>query len=86
MDNRIKIDHTVSDLEVNLQAYDILQCDRTRNDGGFACFIRKDRCFNIKLCIIKEIENFVFEILYQSRNQILLESSTDLQTKLTSWI
>ena len=38
--------HTVPDLEVNLPGYDILRCDRNRNSGGVACYIRKDLCFN----------------------------------------
>ena len=37
-----KLDHTVSDLEVNLSGYDILLCDRNRNGGGVACYIRND--------------------------------------------
>ena len=35
-----KLDHTTPDLEVNLRGYDILQCDRNRNGGGVACYIR----------------------------------------------
>ena len=41
-----KHDHTVPDTEVNFAGYDILQCDRNGNDGGVACYIRKDLCFN----------------------------------------
>ena len=35
-----KPDHTVSNLKVNLPEYDILQCDRNRNGGGVAYYIR----------------------------------------------
>ena len=55
-----KLDHTVSDLEVNLPGYDILQCNRNRNGGGFACYIRKDLCFNTRALNRKEIENIIF--------------------------
>ena len=43
-----KLDHTVPDREVNLPGYDIIRCDRKRNGGGVACYIRKDLCFNTK--------------------------------------
>ena len=50
-----KLDHTVPELEVNLPGYDILRCHRNRNGGGFACYIRKDLCFNSRVLNIKEI-------------------------------
>ena len=58
-----KLDHTVPDLEVNFPGYDILRCDRNRNGGGVACYIRKDLCFNTKALNCKEIENIIFDIL-----------------------
>ena len=50
-----KIDHTVPDLEVNLPGYDILWCDRNRNGGGVACYIRKDLYFNARPLNFKKI-------------------------------
>ena len=58
-----KLDHIVPDLEVNLSGYDILRCDRNRNGGGVACYIRKDLCFNTRALNSKEIENIIFDIL-----------------------
>ena len=58
-----KLDHTVPDSEVNFPGYDILRCDRNRNGGGVACYIRKDLCFNTRTLHCKEIENLVFDIL-----------------------
>ena len=58
-----KLDHTVPDIEVNLPVYDILRCERNRNGGGFACYIRKDLCFNTRAMNCKEIENIIFDIL-----------------------
>ena len=58
-----KLDHTVSDLEANLPGYDILQCDRNKNAGGVACYIRKDLCFNTRALSCEEIENIIFDIL-----------------------
>ena len=58
-----KLDDTVPDLEVNLPGYDILRCDRNRNGGGAACYIRKDLCFNTRALICKGIENIIFDML-----------------------
>ena len=56
-----KLDHTVPDLEVNLPGYDLLRCDRNRNGGGVACYMRKDFCFRPLNC--KKTENIIFDIL-----------------------
>ena len=37
-----KLYYPVPDLKVNLQGKGILQCDRNRDGGGVACFIRKN--------------------------------------------
>ena len=58
-----KFDHTVPDSEVNFPGYDILRCDRNRNGGSAACYIRKDLCFNIRTLHCKEIKNLAFDIL-----------------------
>ena len=58
-----KLDRTVPDLEVNLPGYDIIRCDRNRNGGGVACYIRKDLCFNTRPLNCKGIENTIFDIL-----------------------
>ena len=81
-----KLDHTVPDSEVNFPGYDILRFDGNRNGVGVACYIRKDLCFKTRTLHCKEIENLVFDIFYQSRNQLLKKFSTDLQTKANSWI
>ena len=67
-----KLDHTVSDLEVNLPGYDILRCDRNRNGGGVACYIRKDLCFNTRALNCKEIENIIFDIFLSKSKQITM--------------
>ena len=58
-----KLDHTVSDLEVNIPWYDILGCDINRNGSGVACYMRKVLFFNARALSCKEIENVNFEIL-----------------------
>ena len=67
-----KLDHTVLDLEINLPGYDILRCDRNRNGGGVACYIRKDLCFNTRALNCKEIENIIFDILLPKSKPITI--------------
>ena len=67
-----KLDHTVPDLEVNLPGYDILWCDRNRNGGGVACYIRKYLCFNTRPLNCKEIENIIFDILLPKSKPITI--------------
>ena len=58
-----KLDHTLPDLKVNLPGYDIFWCDKNRNGGGVAWYIRKDLCLNTRSLNCKEIENIIFDIL-----------------------
>ena len=67
-----KLDHTVPDLEFNFPGYDILRCDRNRNGGGVACYIRKDLCFNTRALNCKEIENIIFDILFPKPKSITI--------------
>ena len=67
-----KPDHTVPDLEVNLPGYDILQCDRNRNGGSVACYIRKDLYFNTRALNCKEIENIIYGILLPKSKPITI--------------
>ena len=62
-----------SDLEVNLPGYDILRCDRNRNGGSVACYIRKDLCFNTKALNHKEIKNIIFDILLPKLEPITID-------------
>ena len=48
---------------MNIPGYGIIQCDRNRNGGGVACYIRKDMCVNTRTRHYKEIENLVFDII-----------------------
>ena len=67
-----KLDHTVPNLEVNFPGYNILRCDRNRNGGGVACYIKKDVCFSTRTLHCKEIENFVFDILLPKSKPITI--------------
>ena len=67
-----KLDHTVPNSEVNFPGCNILRCDRNRNGGGVACYIRKDLCFNTRTLHCKEIENLVFDILLPKSKPITI--------------
>ena len=67
-----KLDHTVLDLKVNLPGYDIISCDRNRNGGGVACYIRTDLCFNTRPLNCKEIENIIFDTLLPKSKPITI--------------
>ena len=67
-----KLHHTVPNSEVNFPGYDILRCDRNRNGGGVACYIRKDFCFKTRTLHSKEIENLVFDILLPKSKPITI--------------
>ena len=83
MITKSKLDHTVPDSEVNFPGYDVLRCDRIRNDGGVACYIRKDLWFNTRTLHCKEIENLVFYIPLPKLKSITLGVfCNDVQAKL----
>ena len=67
-----KLDHTVPDSKLNFPRYNILQCDRNKNDGGVPCYIRKDLCFNTRTLQCKEIENLVFDVLLSKSKSITI--------------
>ena len=60
------LDYTIPNSEINFPVYDILQCDRNRNDG------RKYLCFNTKTLHCKEIANLVFDILLPMQKPITI--------------
>ena len=39
-----KVDNSISDSEVEIPGYCILRCDRKRNGGGVAYYVRQDLC------------------------------------------
>ena len=69
-----KVDHTVPDSKVNFPGCDILRCDRNRNRGCVACYIRNDLCFSTRTLHCKEIENLVFDILLPKSRPITIRT------------
>ena len=65
-----KLDKSVLELEIQINDYKILWCDRNRNEVGVACYIRNDLSYNIISIFQREIENAFFEILLHNSKPI----------------
>ena len=55
-----KVDNSTSDSEVEIPDYCILRCDRNRNGGGVACYVRQDLCFDLRSTAMGDIEGIFF--------------------------
>ena len=66
-----KLHASVLEQEINVDNYKILHCDRNRQGGGVACYIRYDLSiiFSVFPC---EIENVFFEVLLPSSKPIIV--------------
>ena len=58
-----KLDESIFQSEIEIGNYDLLRCDRNRNGGGVACYIRSDISYVQKNFFPNVIENIFFEIL-----------------------
>ena len=77
-----KLEHNLPDSEVNFPGYYILLCDRNRNVGGVAFYIRKDLCFSTRTLHCKEIKNLVFDILLP---KLKLENISTIKSMNSAW-
>ena len=69
-----KLDASVLDLEINIDNYKILRCDRNRQGGGVACYVRNDLSYNTLSVFPREAKNIFFEILLPNSNPITVET------------
>ena len=58
-----KLDESVLEPEIQIDDYKILQCDRNKQGGGVACYVRSDFSYNSISVFPSEIESVFFEIL-----------------------
>ena len=58
-----KLGGTIFQSEIQISNYDLLRCDRRRNCGGVACYIRSDIGYLQKRFFLKEIKNIFAQIL-----------------------
>ena len=52
-----KLDKSITNSEILIDNHDILRCDRNRNGGGVACYIRHDVSYTQKNLFPNDIEN-----------------------------
>ena len=52
-----KLDASMLDLEISIDHYNILRCDRNRPGGGVVCYIRNDLSYNTLSVFPCEVEN-----------------------------
>ena len=58
-----KLDDCILDLEIQLDNYQILRCDRDRKGSGVACYVKNDLSYIEKDFFPEEFKNMFFEIL-----------------------
>ena len=69
-----KLDTSVFEQEISIDNYKIQRCDRNRQDGGVACYIRNDISYNILYVFPCETENIIFEILLPNSKPVIVET------------
>ena len=67
-----KLDESLLELEIQIDDYKILQCDRNRHGGGVSCYIGNDlSCdYNIISAFPRGIERVFFEMLLRNSKPI----------------
>ena len=65
-----KLDASVLDPEISIDNYKILRCDRNRQGGGVACYVRNDLNYNTLSVFPREVKNIFFEILLSNSKPI----------------
>ena len=65
-----KLDASVLEQEISIDNYEILCCDRNRQSGGVACYIRNDLSYNTVFPC--EIESIFFEILLPNSKPVIV--------------
>ena len=65
-----KVDNSISDSKVEIPGYSILRCDRSRNGGGVACYVRQDLCFNLRSTAMGYLKGYflIFSFLRQRQS------------------
>ena len=58
------------DPEKSIDNYKILRCDRNRQGGGVACYVRNDLSYNTLSVFPGEVENIFLEILLPNSKPI----------------
>ena len=67
-----KLDDTILDGELEINGYDLIRSSRNRHEGGVACYIKKDRAYNMRENISLDFEHLFFDILSPNCKRILI--------------
>ena len=67
-----RVDSSISISNAEIPGYCILRCDRNRNGGGLAYFVRQDLCFNLRSTTMGDIEGMFLEILLPKTKPIFV--------------
>ena len=67
-----KLDETIMDSELNIEGYDRIRSDRNRHGGGVACYIKKDRHYNVRTNCPTNFENIFLDLLLPNSKTILI--------------
>ena len=62
--NWTKLDNTVYDSEVTIDAYSLVRNDRNRKGGAAACYIRSTSCYSRKTFLSDNLENIFIDLLF----------------------
>ena len=65
-----KLNESILEPEIQIDDYKIFRCDRNRQGGGVAYYIRNDLNYNILSVFPREIESVFFEILLSNSKPI----------------
>ena len=65
------VDNSISDIEVEIPSYCIVRCHRNRN-GGLACYVRQDFCFNLRNTVMGDIKGMFLDILLPKTKPIFV--------------
>ena len=68
-----KLDSSVTNMEVNINGYNIIRNDRNKHGGGVACYVKNDLCFNTKKIfpnsiLIPKVKPIAVGIFYKPPN------------------
>ena len=67
-----KLDNTIMDSELKIEGYDLIRSDRNRHGGGVACYIKKDRHYNVRANCPTNFENIFLDLLLPNSKPILI--------------
>ena len=67
-----KLVNTIMDSELKIEGYDLIRSDRNRHGDGVACYIKKDRHYNVRENCPKNFENIFLDLLLPNSKPILI--------------